>query len=150
LDSRRREAQLERNVQTILLVTVACTIFGAIGCKSGRTTRRMEQPRVPYSDIENPARELCMDDSESPTPYFDVHVARFEGSEILLDEKLVTPKSLREWVLREYGNMPEQVLRVQFKDEDEQVVSQALRPLVKAMPNLHVRRAPFSFSCPKL
>ena len=91
-----------------------------------------------------------MDDSESRTEYFSVHIVRFVGPQIWLDGTTVTSEALRRWTIQRYGNLPEKVLRVQFSDIDEQAATKALLPIVATLPDVHIRRAPYPFDCPKL
>jgi hypothetical protein len=130
------------------------SLFGtlmAAGCrKVGEPAQKSQMPHVAFMTMTNPVRELCTDDTESRTDYFSVHVVRFENPHIWLDGKTMTADSLRKWTLQTYGLLPEKVLRVQFSDKDEPMATQVLLPIVAALPDIQVRRAPFSFTCPKL
>jgi hypothetical protein len=140
---------LNWSVRLSALLTLALIVCAVTGCRRG-PTNKSQQTQVVYTAVTNPVRELCTDDSESRTESFSVPVVRFEGSRILLNSAEVSAKSLREWALQKYGNLPEKVIRVQFSDDDQHAANQALLPIVTALPDLHVRRAPFSFSCHKL
>ena len=150
MSARRCGIGVNRSIRTTVFVTTLSVLLGAVGCRKSDSGRRTQPARVAYTVITNPVRELCTDDSESRSEFFSVNLVRFEGRKIRLDGTEVTSEYLRQWTLRKYENLPEQVLRVQFQDRDEQFANQALLPIVTALPQLHVRRAPFAFSCPKL
>jgi hypothetical protein len=50
-----------------------------------RSSRKLRRPEYPIRLSRNPIGEMCTDDSESRTEYFDVPVVRFEGPRILLN-----------------------------------------------------------------
>lgn len=121
-----------------------------LGCSKAGTRQEPRQPRLVYQSVANPVREMCTDDTESRTEYFNVPVVRFEGSIIRLNGLVTSANDLREWALRKYKNLPEQAVWVQFTQENQNTADDALVPIHMALPRLQIRRTEFTFVCPKL
>jgi len=121
-----------------------------LGCWKANTPRETQGAQVPYEFVANPVGEMCTDDTESRTEYFNVPVVRFEGSRIELNGTATSANDLREWALKKYANLPEQAVWVQFSQESKPTADRALLPIAMALPRLQIRRAEFAFSCPKL
>jgi hypothetical protein len=120
-----------------------------IGCWKGANTQTAQVTQVPYRPVANPIAEMCTDDTESITDYFNVPVIRFEGPRIELNGTSTSANDLLTWALKRYTNLPEQAVWVQFSPENKPTADQALLPIVKALPRLQIRRADFNFRCPK-
>jgi hypothetical protein len=147
---RHCEEGINQNSRFVLLALSLLVSLGNTGCRKVKIVQETPRARVAYTAITNPVEELCTDDSGSRTGYFSVHLVRIAGSRIWLDGTAITSEALRQWTVQTYGQLPEKVLRVQFADADEQAATQALLPIIEQLPDLRVRRAPFSFTCPKL
>lgn len=103
-----------------------------------------------YLPVANQVAEMCTDDTGSRTEYFNVPNVRFEGSRILLNGTTTSANDLLAWALKKYTNLPEQAIWVQFSPENKLTADQALLPIAKALPRLQIRRADFTFFCPKV
>lgn len=53
-----------------------------LGCWKKAAIERTQDAQIAYRPVLNPIGEMCTDDSESRTEYFNVPVVRFEGSGI--------------------------------------------------------------------
>lgn len=140
---------VDPNTRNVALVASLLLTLGG-GCSQGNYARKAQKSQVAYTIISDPVRELCTDDSESRTEYFSVHLVRFVGPLVWLDGTPVTAEALQRWTIQKYGNLPEKVLRVQFSQADEHAATQALIPILASLPDVHIRRAPYPFTCPKL
>lgn len=143
--------RLQSNARLAALYLGCClapSVF--IGCWKGTVTEGSQAPQVLYRPVTNPIAEMCTDDTESRTDYFNVPVIRFEGSRIELNGTSTSANDLLTWALKRYTNLPEQAVWVQFLPDNKLAADQALLPIVKALPRLQIRRADFNFTCPKL
>jgi hypothetical protein len=127
---------------------VAFNVF--IGCRKETISARSQAPQVLYRPVANPTAEMCTDDTESRTDYFNVPVIRFNASRIELNGASTTANDLLTWAVAKYANLPEQAVWVQFLPSNQVAADQALLPIVKALPRLQIRRADFNFRCPQL
>lgn len=100
--------------------------------------------------VNNPVREVCTDDTLSPTDYFNVPIARFAGASIELNGREVTPDGLYEWAQKHYKHKAERALHVQIAPDGMANANNALAPLSRLHPDLRLRRVEFGFTCPKL
>jgi hypothetical protein len=103
-----------------------------------------------FIPVENPVGELCGDDTNSLTEWFNVLVARFAGTLINLNGRGVTADGLYGWAEKYYERKAERVLYVQIALDSMANAEHALEPLVRLHPNFMVRRVNFGFTCPKL
>jgi hypothetical protein len=120
------------------------------GCRKETVIKKAQETQVPYQAVANPIGEMCTDDSESRTEYFDVPVVRFEGPRILLNGVTTSANDLLAWAQKRCTKLAEQALWVQFSSDNKLSADRALLPVAKALPRLQIRRADFNFSCPKL
>ena len=143
--------RLRSNGRLVALYLGCCLAFSVFtGCRKETVTEGSQAPRVLYRPVADPTAEMCTDDSESRTDYFNVPVIRFDGSRIELNGTSTTANDLLTWAVGRYTNLPEQAVWVQFSPENRPTADQALIPIVRALPRLQVRRADFNFTCPKL
>jgi hypothetical protein len=133
-------------------LTLACGFVSGVvtSCGKGTTTEGTQEVQVSYRPVANPITDMCTDDTLSRTDYFNVPVVRFEGSGIQLNGTPTSATDLLAWALKEYVNRAEQVMYVQFSSENKLTADRALLPIAKAFPSLQIRRADFTFFCPKL
>lgn len=103
-----------------------------------------------FIPVENPVRELCTDDTLSQTEWFNHPVVRFSGTAIDLNARAVTTKELHDWASKYFERKAERALWVQIAEGHVGDAEQALEPLVRMYPDLHVRQIEFDFSCPKI
>jgi hypothetical protein len=143
--------RVDHGTRIAALTVASCLILSVVlGCRKEKALQESQQPKVTYRSVANPLLEMCTDDSESRTEYFNVPVVRFEGSAIRLNGKSTSANDLQDWAMRKYRNLPEQAVWVQFLDVDEVSADQALLPIAMVLPSLQIRRADFSFYCPRL
>jgi hypothetical protein len=106
------------------------------------------QVRVAFETVQNPAQELCTNDTLSRTDWVNVPLVRFAGSTIELNGALSSEHELLDWAQKKYRNMAEQALWVQISPEDRPAAERALLPLIQSLPNLHLRLVDDpSFTC---
>jgi hypothetical protein len=131
---------------------IACVL--ALGAASGCTSRtphaEQQQPTLNYTQVQNPAREMCRDDTLSPTELFNVPLAVFDAGTVQLNGRAASERELSEWADEYYKARAERALWVQISPESAALAERALIPIVRVYPDLQLRRVQFGFTCPKV
>jgi hypothetical protein len=122
-----------------------------LGCSSKAPQEPSAQPQVQvvFQAVQDPALEMCRDDTLSPTDHFNVPLVRFVGSTIELNGAQSSETELLEWAQKKYKNMAEQALWVQVSPDDRPRAERGLLPLAKSLPRLQFRLVDPGFTCGK-
>jgi len=141
-----------RSASKLTAITTAFLIAlgNVIGCRNENGTQGTAEVQVSYRAVQNPVSEMCTDDSESRTEYFNVPLVRFDGPRISLNGRPTSASELLAWAQAKYTNLPEQAVSVQFSPDNKVNADNVLLPIAEALPRLQLRRADFTFRCPKL
>jgi hypothetical protein len=113
------------------------------------SSAEMQPLQLPFIPVVNP-EILCIDDTHSPTEWFQFPVVRFSGTIIDLGRRKVTAKDLLDWAMWYYSDKAIRVLFIQIAPGNDGNAEQAIKPLVLVIPDLYVRQVDFEFSCPKI
>ena len=127
-----------------LCILVLCLM---VSCSSKAPHESSPQVQVVFQTVQDPAREMCRDDTLSPTDHFNVPFVRFAGSTIELNGAQSSETELLDWAQKKYKNMAEQSLWVQVSPEDKPIAKRVLLPLVKSLPRLQLRLVDPGFTC---
>lgn len=100
--------------------------------------------------VKNPVRELCTDDTLSPTEWINVPLARFAHSSLELNGRTISEQRLVDWAERYYKTKTERGLWLEISPEANADAEHALLPLLRLYPDLQLRQVDFGFTCPKL
>ena len=147
-------------LKTALMSKTLLTIFALASCfwagcspKSSAPTEKTNATaplQVSFIPVENPvSKGLCNDDTLSPTEYFNAPVVRFSGTAIDLFGRPVKPKDLQDWAMKYYEHKVARGLWVQIAPGSVGNAEQALAPVVRMFPDLHLFQIEYGFSCPK-
>ncbi len=129
-------------------IAVALALAFAIGCYS-----KPQKPQVAlltFRPVQNPAQEMCRDDTESPTDWFNVPVAEFTGSTVQLNGHLSSERELAAWAHDYYKAKAEKALWVEISPDGMGTAERALKPIIQTYPDLQLRRVDFDFRCPNV
>jgi hypothetical protein len=132
-----------------LFIMSFAAIFVVSGC-STKSPERAKQPSVTYVQVKNPVRELCTDDTLSPTEWINVPLARFARSSLELNGRNISEQGLADWAERYYKTKAERGLWLEISPEANADAEHALLPLLRLYPDLQLRQVDFGFTCPKL
>jgi hypothetical protein len=100
--------------------------------------------------VQNPAEEMCRDDTSSPTEWFNVPVAVFTAATVKLNGRAVSEQALNVWANNYYKRKAERALWVQIPPDGNITAERALVQIVRVYPDLQLRQVEFGFTCPKL
>ena len=137
----------------LIICALAVCFWG--GCQSkpalqSAKTSPIAPPHVSFIPVEDPVSQLCTDDTRSRTEWFNVPVVRFSGAAIDLFGRTATTKNLQDWGMKYYQSKAERALWVEIAPGSVGNAEQALAPLVRMFPDLHVFQVEFGFSCPMI
>jgi hypothetical protein len=133
-----------------LFITTFAVMCVVDGCSSNSPAVGARQPTVTCVQVKNPERELCTDDSLSPTEWINVPLARFAHSSLELNGRNVSEQGLLDWAEQYYTAKAERGLWVEISSESRANAEPALLPLLRLYPDLQLRQVDFGFTCPKL
>jgi hypothetical protein len=129
-----------------MCILVLCLM---VGCSSRAPHEPSPQVQVVFQNVQDPALEMCRDDTISPMDHINVPVIRFVDSTIELNGAQSSETELLDWAQKRYKGMAEQALWVQVSLEDRPRAESILLPLVKSLPRLQLRLVDPGFTCGK-
>jgi hypothetical protein len=129
-----------------IAVTVALVV--AIGCYS--KPQKPQANTITFRQVQNPAQEMCRDDTLSPTEWFNVPVAVFTASTVQLNGKVSSERQLASWARHYYKTKAEKALWVKISADGTLKAERALTPLIQTYPDLRLRLVDFNFHCPNV
>ena len=139
-----------------LLILSGVALCLSAGCSSQPSPHgaHLLTPAAPLSalfvPVPNPVHELCTDDTDSRTEWFNQPVVKFSGRAMELNGRAATMEALREWAREYYEHKIERLLYVQISPEARSDAERAMLSLTRMFPDLHVRQVEFGFTCPKI
>jgi len=128
-------------------IAVVLALAVAIGCYSKPQKPQVEP--LTFRQVQNPAEEMCRDDTLSPTGWFNVPVAVFTASTVELNGQPSSERELATWAHDYYKAKSEKALWVKISADGTVTAERALTPLIRTYPDLQLRRVDFDFRCPK-
>lgn len=93
---------------------------------------------------------MCRDDTLSPTEWFNVPFAVFSAGTVHLNARAASEQELNAWANQYYKAKAERALWVQISPDSTALAKRALTPIIRAYPDLQLRRVQFGFACPKV
>lgn len=94
----------------LLFVATLAVMCALDACSSKSPMTDERQPAVTYVQVKNPERELCTDDTLSPTEWINVPLARFAQSGLELNRRNVSEQGLLDWAEKCYRTKAEKGL----------------------------------------
>jgi len=129
-------------------IAVAVALAVAVGCYSKPQKPQVEP--LTFRQVQNPAHEMCRDDTESPTEWFNVPIAVFTAATVQLNGRPSSAEALNRWGDDYYRTKFEKALWVKISADGNKTAERALAPLIRTYPDLQLRRVDFEFQCPKI
>ena len=136
----------------LLYAVLAIAVLG--GCsKAPPASPAKQQPSadalvrsIPWEDVAQ--LDLgCRDDTLRHTDHFGGPVARFAEGTTKLNGRVIGNQELEKWAKEYYRNKFEKGLWIQVAQGNDSSAGQALAPLIRAFPDIRIRRISLEFSC---
>lgn len=131
------------------------TLCVASACSSAPSPQAPAQPRLTapitsiITPVQNPVRALCIDDSFSPTEWFNAPVLRFSKNRMGFGQHEISEQELMAWAKEYYKTKAYRGLFIEFQPESSPKVNHVLTMLLQAYPDMHLRQVEYGFTCPK-
>ncbi len=123
-------------------------LFALMGCES--KPQQSPLASLKLHTVDNPAAEMCRDDTLTPTERFNVPVVIITAASIQLNGQVASEQQLKTWANDYYKNRTERALWVEIAPDGAANAQYALRPIAEIYPELQLRQVRFGFVCPKL